>query len=376
MAFAPPRPQSIFGRSAPPQAQIDWRLGAQVGKNIGGGIQSAMASLSKGFVELQEGKRKKAEEEEMGALLKKFAPDLGMTDTDIKAAGKNPNIVLAFQQLKMQKEQIDANAEIARATAARQAASDKMAKEKHLMDVYDDMLERAPGLASMDASGKLTVDQAALGQLSPDQQAAYRRIPIETIMNMEKDENAFPGMMKKVKGGIKGFKNLTDREVKAWAGLDLNTQNRLISERPTQVIIGGTQAATDYATASKSSPLPAGRGIILDAQGNYKGQFDARTDSGRYKQFEQALRDAKKDQGYQLTEQEVQAYFLNEKGIDADELSWLIMQHVDDPVEAARLVRLFIETGGRGGVPTPAPGGGGTPPPGGGPTVVPAPTIR
>ena len=60
------------------------------------------------------------------------------------------------------------------------------------------------------------------------------------------------------------------------------------------------------------------------------------------------------------------AYFLSEQGIDAEKLNWLIMNYVSDPEQAAKLVRTFVETGGKGLGAGPAPVGGGTPAPDGG----------
>ena len=60
MTFAPPRPQSIFGRAAPPSTPIDYRLGAQVGPNIARGIETAVQGVTKGWEKYQAAKLKKA----------------------------------------------------------------------------------------------------------------------------------------------------------------------------------------------------------------------------------------------------------------------------------------------------------------------------
>ena len=45
MTFAPPRPTSIYGRAAPPTANINWELATQVGKNYQRGIESLGSSI-------------------------------------------------------------------------------------------------------------------------------------------------------------------------------------------------------------------------------------------------------------------------------------------------------------------------------------------
>ena len=283
MAFAPPRPQSIFGRSAPPAPQIDWRLGAQVGKNIGGGIQSAMASLSKGFVELQEGKRKKAEEEEMGALLKKFAPDLGMTDTDIKAAGKNPNIVLAFQQLKMQKEKIDADAARQDAAVKRQAAQDLLQKEEHDLKMDERALEIAPDIFTMGPQGVPVMDTNAYANLSEAVQAGIRRLPPEAIFNAEKKQQAGKDFLRKAKSGNLKLNDLTPEEVDYTKGVPVKLMNDYL---------GWNQFTVK--TNADDPKIPAGTAFIIGGNGQFLGQAKADL-SDKLHKFETAMQGVDKN---------------------------------------------------------------------------------
>ena len=372
MAFAPPRPQSIFGRSAPPAPQIDWRLGAQVGQNIGGGIQSAMSSVAKGIAKFQEAKLKKANQEEVFTL----ARGMGLDEDDAKLASKQPDLWSAIEKINIEKSRVTAAQNLAKAEAARKAAEEQRRQGEYEADMFNRARELVPDLMMEDEQGNPKLDPFQVGQLHPDVQKQVFNLPSQTVMSAYKNKHGYRDMLKLAAKGKEGFKEISKNPDahKAWKDLPDAEKNRLIAARPTQIIIGGTKQADDYAAETGNSPLPAGRGLILDALGNFKGHFNANTDSqSRYGQFVQALRDAKKDPDYNLNEQEVNAYFLSEQGMDAEKLNWLIMNHVSDPEQAAKLVRIFVETGGKGLGAGPAPGGGGTPAPvGGGGT--PAPT--
>ena len=280
MAFAPPRPQSIFGRSAPPQAQIDWRLGAQVGQNIGGGIQSAMQHLSKGFVDWQEGVAEGRRKDKIGELLRGQFP--GMSDKEIKGGQENPNFLLGLKQIEQQAAKIKADAErqdaaVVRQIAAQQLAQQKFALEEDRFGLEEERFDIAKKAASQDTAkhevdmgtrvreiaaditymdkGELKIDPFELSRIHPALQKALLRVPRSELKTIEEDQGAYESMMEKArrpkKKGVKFVEEtFTAKEHQHWAGLDDRDKMRLTGERPTMVIIGGSQQAKEWEEAT------------------------------------------------------------------------------------------------------------------------------
>jgi len=361
MTFAPPRPQSIYGRSAPPQAQIDWRLGAQTGQNIGAGIQSAIASLTKGWEKFQEDKEKKANQE--GA--EKALIALGASPEDAKGFAKFPEATHLYKTVMLEKQKVDAAAEVTKQEAARKAAEESRAQGKYAADRFKEAREIVPDLMIKDDQGNARLDPFEIGQLHPDLQKAVLNLPDETVSSAFQNKEGYRDMLKFAAKGKEGFNDIKKNPAahKAWKDLPDAEKNRLIRERPTTIIIGGTPQAAAYAAETGGSLLPEGRGLILDAEGNLKAHFDAKTDSeSRFGQFKKAIRTAKNDPDYELTEKEVNAYFLADKGMDMDGLNDLLLIHVEDPEKRLEILELYIATGGQGvgadPANTPSTGGG------------------
>ena len=348
MAFAPPRPQSIFGRSAPPQAQIDWRLGAQVGQNIGGGIQSAMSSVAKGIQDLQQAKTKKANEDAIGTLLKKYAPTLGLTDDDIKGAGKNPNLILGLEQLKMQQAEMKRKSDQYEAQQKRLAAQDALAKqnaerqqEEHEMRMDERALELAPDIFQMGPSGTPVMDTEAYANQSESVQAGIRRLSPEAIFNAEKKQQAGKDFLRKAKSGNLNADELTPEELDYAKGVP----DKLMND-----YLGWNQFTVK--TNADDPKIPVGTALIVGGNGQFLGQAKADL-SDKLDRFEQDMKQV--DSTYELTQSDVRnLYSFNEGRIDLRDLSALMMIHWRDK-SARPIIQQLVDQLGSGGGGTPAP---------------------
>lgn len=341
MAFAPPRPQSIFGRGAPPSPQIDWRLGAQVGPNIGSGIQSAMQSLSKGFVKFQEAKLKKANQE--GA--EKSLVGMGASPEDAKAFAKYPEVTHAYQTIKLAGEK--AENENKRLAAADQLAAAKhaMAQSAHDLKLDERALEIAPDIFSKGPQGNVVMNKEAFGKLSPDVQRAINRLSDETILNAENRRQAGASFMLKAKSGNLKAEELTPEEVDYAKGVPPKLMN---------AYLGWNQFTVE--TNVDNPKIPKGTAFIIGGNGQFLGQ--SKDLSGKIDRW---VEDMKKiDPGYELTEADIRnLYSFNLDRVDLRDLSNLMTIHWSDPSKRPLLINLVKSLGGGGGTPTP----GGTPPP-------------
>ena len=384
MAFAPPRPQSIFGRSAPPAPQIDWRLGAQVGQNIGGGIQSAMESLSKGFVKFQEAKAKKNAQDEVYT----YARGMGLDEADAKMASKQPELWGVMEKIDLMKKSGEREKFRDRSEALRHntayvrmlqenkrkdeaAARDAAAtREKIKFDVDNDAeaLRRAPEVLSF-VGEDMQLDEASIEKWPPELQAAFYRQSPEALEQAEKKTTAKSEALKELEKGT-SHGELSDVQLEGLMDLRKAGVNitELTGDTKTQIVVGGdpdNEDHTDFGT--QFAKLPEGVMLVVDKLGAVKNTIKTSSESmSRYKEFVGALKAAKVaagetvPDGWQPNAQIVQKYFLADKGhVDFRDLAMLISQ-LEGTVNAEQALDMMRAAGGGTlgvGGDTPAPTG-------------------
>lgn len=362
MAFAPPRPQSIFGRAAAPAAQIDWRLGAQVGPNIAQGMRAATAEVAKGIEKFQAAKRKKANQEEV----RKLAEKAGLSAADAALAAKQPELWGNIEKVEAAKLLAENTARLAQQKQEIAMADENRKRAVAQQDSMKFVLENMPNLMEW-KGGTLVPNEQALESQSPTVRNIFNSLPPDTKLRAYEKPDAMGNAVKNMSFGIP-LESLSSDEIEAWGTLDKPTRDRLRGVPADKVVIGGSAAANAI-----NLPSTPGKGYVVDANGKVKMVFNATSESmSRYKEFVNALRKAKgpgTPATWEPDARTVEAYFLNDqRRLDLRDFAMLISQlHGNVTADQAKALAQVLGGGGGGGggslpkKPPPAAGTSATP---------------
>tara|TARA_R110002012_G_scaffold72916_4_gene186262 strand:- start:1047 stop:1979 length:933 start_codon:yes stop_codon:yes gene_type:complete len=269
-----------------------------VGPNIARGIETAVQGVAKGWEKYQAAKLKKANQKGAYEALK----GMGASEEDALGFSKYPEAANAFANLELAQRKVGAYEDsLKRQTDAARVTSNKAIADRADKDRAD-VIDMAPNLMK-NVGGNWVMDPFQVDKLTDGQQKAFATLPDAYLSDLASNNPDLQGAMAymSLNPGAT-LDKLTPGQVEAWNKMPDDEKARIQGMQPTQIIRHDTMLPNTQTLHPLARGLEPGRGIIVDAKGNFKSQidFDDALQS-KINTFLKEMQKTTKNPNYQLT---------------------------------------------------------------------------